>query len=113
MKGITVAGKSLPCASPQATTVTVQMFDFGFLLSKTTVPCGTVTFNITNTGQAAHTFDVEAIASNGAKAYQGGKTLLGNEMTTQVVTYTRTGTYQYKCDIHGDEFEMKGTLAVN
>lgn len=102
-----------PCTSPQATTLTVQLIDFGFLLSKTTVPCGTVTFNITNTGQAAHTFDIEAYASNGSKAFQGGKTLLGNESETHVITFTRTGTYTYKCDIHGDEFMMVGSLAVN
>ena len=101
-----------PCANPVATTVDVQAFDFGFSLSQSTIPCGTVTFNIVNAGQAAHTFDIEAIAPNGSKALQGGPIMLGGEKTTETINYMRTGTYQYRCDIHYADFLMGGSIAI-
>jgi len=101
-----------PCASPATTTVSVTIIDFGFNLSQTTIPCGTVTFNVTNSGQAAHTFDIEATTANGTKAFQGGTTLLGGEKKTQTVTFSRTGTFQYRCDIHYADFGMGGSVAV-
>jgi plastocyanin len=109
----TVKPADAPCASPAATSVKVQMVDFGFILSQTTIPCGTVTFNIQNTGQAAHTFDVQFTTASGIKGFFGAKTLLGGETDTEVVTYTRTGTFQYQCDIHGQEFPaMTGQIAI-
>jgi plastocyanin len=109
----TVAPADAPCASPSNTTVKVQIVDFGFILSQTTIPCGTVTFQIQNVGQAAHTFDVQATTSSGIKAFQGAKTLLGGESDTEVITYTRTGTFQYQCDIHGQDFPtMNGQIAI-
>ncbi|MBV8078849.1 MAG: cupredoxin domain-containing protein [Actinobacteria bacterium] len=108
----TVAPPDGPCANPVATTVKVQMIDFGFILSQTTFPCGTVTFQIQNAGQAAHTFDIQSTTPSGIKAFNGGKTLLGGETDTEVITFSRTGTFQYQCDIHGQEFSMNGQVAV-
>jgi plastocyanin len=109
----TVAPPDTPCASPANTAVKVQIVDFGFILSQTTIPCGTVTFNIQNTGQAAHTFDVQATTPAGIKGFQGGKTLLGGETDTEVISFTRTGTFQYQCDIHASEFPtMVGQIAI-
>ena len=109
----TVMPPDAPCATPANTSVKVQIVDFGFILSQTTIPCGTVTFNIQNTGQAAHTFDVQFTTASGIKGFFGGKTLLGGETDTEVITYTRTGTFQYQCDIHGQEFPtMDGQVAI-
>src|SRR4051812_46006792 len=38
------------CARPQATTVDVNLFEYAIAISANTVPCGTVTFNVRNTG---------------------------------------------------------------
>jgi len=109
----TVTPADAPCANPVSTTVTVQIVDFGFILSQTTIPCGTVTYNIQNTGQAAHTFDVQATTPSGIKAFQGARTLLGGETDTEVIQYTRSGTFLYQCDIHGQDFPtMDGQIAV-
>ena len=101
-----------PCASPQATTVKVAIFDFGFTLSQTTVPCGTVTFQITNTGAIFHNFDVQAPTASGIAAFAGGKILAGTESDTEVVTYARAGTYAYQCDLHWIQGQMIGVLTV-
>ena len=41
----TTTSTAATCANPVATTVTVSEFEYGFTLSQTTVPCGTVTFD--------------------------------------------------------------------
>jgi plastocyanin len=107
----TVAPADALCANPANTTVTVTLFDFSFSLSQRTIPCGMVTFNVTNTGPSAHIFDVEYTAPNGSHAFYGGKELLGNEKTTETITFTRTGTFQYRCDLHYD-LGMTGSIAI-
>ena len=50
-KPVTVVVKNpANCPNPRATTVTVAIVDNAFRLSQTTVPCGIVTFKITNEG---------------------------------------------------------------
>jgi plastocyanin len=88
------------------------MFEFGFTVSPSTVPCGTITFDIDNTGLAAHTFDVQSPQPSGIAAFNGGKTLLAGEQQTQTLSYTKTGTYQYQCDTHFAEFQMGGSIKV-
>jgi uncharacterized cupredoxin-like copper-binding protein len=82
------------CASPKSTTVTVNEFDFGFTLSTSTVPCGSVTFVQTNTGQAQHNFDINAIAA----AAGDGAYINPGQNTTMTVQMT-PGTYSYECDV--------------
>jgi plastocyanin len=101
-----------PCASPSGSTIKVQIFDFGFMLSQTTVPCGTVTFQITNTGAIQHTFDVQSTQPNGVAAFNGGKILSGGESETQTITFTKSGAFQYQCDQHWIQGQMVGTLSV-
>jgi plastocyanin len=100
-----------PCASPASSTVNVRMFDFGFTLTPTTVPCGSVTFVLVNSGQVAHNFDVET-PTNGRAAFNGGTTLLGGESGSQALTYSITGTFRYQCDLHVSQGQMVGTLTV-
>ena len=90
----------------------MTIFDFGFTLSQTTVPCGSVTFLVTNTGAVTHNFDVEVPAQNGVAAFGGGLNLLGGESQTQTVSYTRTGTFRYQCDLHWIQGQMIGSLTV-
>jgi plastocyanin len=106
------AQESTPCASPASTTVSVKMYEFGFIVSPSTVPCGTVRFDVTNTGMIAHTFDVQTTTASGVVAFGGGRTLLPNESTTSTATYTKTGVYQYQCDTHIAEYQMGGSIKV-
>ena len=103
---------SEPCASPSSTTVNVAIFDFGFTLSRTTVPCGQVTFQVVNTGQVFHSFDVEVPVANGRQGFLGSQNLLGGESETQTASYTRTGLYRYQCDLHWIQGQMIGVLTV-
>jgi plastocyanin len=100
------------CASPAGTTISVRMFDFGFTLSQTTVPCGNVTFVVTNTGQVTHNFDVESTGSNGKPVFNGGTTLLGGETATQAISFGTSGTFRYQCDLHFAQGQMVGVLTV-
>jgi plastocyanin len=99
------------CANPTASTVKVAIFDFGFTLSQSSVPCGSVTFQITNTGAIQHNFDVQ-IPFNGIAAFSGGLNLLGGESATETLSYTKTGPYAYQCDLHWVQGQMLGTLTV-
>jgi plastocyanin len=76
------------------------------------VPCGTVTFQIVNTGAILHNFDVQSPTASGIAALNGGINLVGGESQTQTVNYTRSGTYQYQCDLHWIQGQMIGTLTV-
>jgi len=54
------------CAqTARATTVNVGMIDFAFNMSTTNIPCGNVTFNTTNTGEAPHNFTVLGVGAAG------------------------------------------------
>jgi plastocyanin len=100
-----------PCANPTATTVKVAIFDFGFTLSQNTVPCGSVTFQITNTGAIQHNVDFQ-IPFNGVIGWAGGLGLLGGESQNETLNYTLTGPYTYQCDLHWIQGQMIGTLTV-
>jgi plastocyanin len=100
-----------PCASPTATTVKVSIFDFGFTLSQSTVPCGAVTFQITNTGAIQHNIDFQIPFGNGV-GWSGGLGLLGGESQSETLNYTQTGPYTYQCDLHWIQGQMIGTLTV-
>jgi plastocyanin len=102
----------VPCASPAGSTINVRIFDFGFTLSQTTVPCGSVTFVIINTGQVTHNFDVESPGTNGKPVFNGGLTLLGGETASQTINFSTTGSFRYQCDLHWTQGQMVGMLTV-
>jgi uncharacterized cupredoxin-like copper-binding protein len=98
-------GAAATCSNPTATTVTAEEFDFGFKLSQTTVPCGPVTFNQTNTGGTAHDFAINGVNPAGAVINTG-------QNTTNTWTLA-PGTYGYICDIPThQQLGMAGTLTV-
>jgi plastocyanin len=97
-----------PVASPdataqQATTVTVTMTEFKFVLSKRTVPRGTVTLKLVNKGALPHDFKI-----SGKKS----KMIPGKKSGVLTVTLTR-GSKPYLCTVPGHAAAgMKGTLRV-
>ncbi len=106
-----VALATLVAAAPVAarpsaaatTTVTVTMKEFKFVLSKTSVPHGVVTFKLVNKGKLPH--DIK-IAGKTSKLIKPGKT------GTFVVTLKK-GKFVYNCPISGHTAAgMKGTLKV-
>ena len=98
------------CANPQNTTITVSEFEYGFTLSQTTAPCGTITFQMTNTGSIVHDF----ILYGAQPATSGlGPTLNPGASATMQTVLTKAGSYQYICDVpHHAELGMSGTFTV-
>jgi uncharacterized cupredoxin-like copper-binding protein len=77
---------------------------FEFVLSKKTVPKGTVVFTLVNRGQIAHDF---AITGKKSKLIQPGKSGLLK------VVFRKAGRYPYKCTVPGHaEAGMKGVIKV-
>jgi len=93
-------------AAAQTTHVSVSMFEMGFKLSKTTVPHGTVVFEVRNDGKLPHDF---SFGSRG-----GGTPLLGpGQSATLKVTFAKPGKYSYICTVEGhQESGMIGVLTV-
>ncbi len=95
-----------PCTSPQATTVAVTAYEYGFTISQSFVPCGPVTFVVTDSGNLQHNFNVFGLFSS-----RGG--LIGPGETTSATQNFLPGAYQYYCDFTGHiAFGMVGTIVV-
>jgi uncharacterized cupredoxin-like copper-binding protein len=91
-------------ASSKAVTVRVTARDFKFILSRSSVPTGTVIFKVTNTGKAGHNFKI------------GGKTtplLAHGKSATLKVVFKKKGRFAYLCTVPGHAtLGMKGKLGV-
>src|SRR5436309_3051964 len=73
-------------------TVTAGMpTENAFTVSRAVAAVGTVDFVVVNRGELPHAFSI------------GGK---------QTVTYTRSGTFRYQCDLHWIQGQMIGTITV-
>ena len=107
-----VAGVGVAAAEPARTHATthVQVIMghpgvFEFVLSKKSVPKGTVVFELINKGQIAHDFSIDGKTS---KLYQPGK------KGSLTVVFHKAGRYPYKCTVPGHaEAGMKGSLTVH
>jgi nitrite reductase (NO-forming) len=105
----TTTAPAAVCTNPVATTVTVSEFEFGFTLSETTVPCGTVTFVMTNNGTVTHNF----VLSGAVPATSGVGPTINPKQTVSMATTVVPGSFDYLCSIPGHaESGMKGTLTV-
>ena len=94
------------CANPQASTVNVTAFEFGFTISQSSVPCGLVTWVITDTGNLQHNFNVFGLFSSRGGFISPGETISATQNFLP-------GTYQYYCDFTGHiAFGMVGTIVV-
>ena len=90
--------------SAKATTVTVKMKEFKFILSRTSVPHGKVTFLVKNIGKINHDFKI-----NGKKT----ASIAPGKSAKLVVTFAKKGRYPYLCVIGQHyKFGMKGVLKV-
>jgi uncharacterized cupredoxin-like copper-binding protein len=97
-----------PCPSPKTTNVDVTMFDYGFTLSVNTVPCGTVVFNLTNTGTDVHDFNIARFG--GLKVTSE---MLGPGTGGTLKVSLDPGTHVYQCDIANHAaLGQTGTLKV-
>jgi plastocyanin len=99
---VTASVAARPTAAT-ATTVNVTMKEFKFVLSKTRVPHGKVTFKLVNKGKLPHDFK---IAGKRSKLIAKGK--------TGMLTVTLSaGKKPYICTVAGHaKLGMKGTLRV-
>jgi uncharacterized cupredoxin-like copper-binding protein len=97
-----------PCNSPQPSTVNVVEFEWGFTVSPTTVPCGPITFNQSNTGTTAHDFVLENMVGGAGQ----GSVISPGQTTTMTVTLT-PAVWNYNCDIPTHKsLGMFGSLTV-
>lgn len=103
-----------PCTNPVASTVSVQVLEGPAKLSLTSVPCGTVTFVVTNVGRVAHSFwianpDVSTTAAGGQ-----GPTVRPGQTTTMTVQFTTKGTAVHYCNEseHDELYDESGNLSV-
>lgn len=86
-----------------ATTVTVTMKEFRFILSKKTVPHGTVTFKLVNKGKLKHDFKISGKKSKLISPGKSGK----------LIVTLKKGKLAYICTVAGHAAAgMKGKLTV-
>ena len=86
-----------------ASTVTVTMKEFKFVLSKKTVPHGTVTFKLVNKGKLKHDFKISGKKSKLISPGKSGKLILT----------LKKGKLSYLCTVPGHAAAgMKGKLTV-
>jgi plastocyanin len=86
------------------TTVQVNMVDYQFQLSQSTIPSGKVTFVIKNSGNDVHNFDLNGVKSG---------TILSPGQTETWTVSLAPGQYLYTCDVpfHVDR-GMTGTIQI-
>lgn len=98
------SGLARPSGQAATTKVTVAASEFKFVLSRKSVPVGTVVFTVRNKGKVAHDFKI-----NGKKTpliKPGGSAKL-------VVAFKKKGSYAYLCTVPGHAAAgMKGKLKV-
>jgi uncharacterized cupredoxin-like copper-binding protein len=99
----TTASRTTTVAGP-STTVTVNMDEYHFALSQSTVPQGNVTFVVKNVGQETHNFDLQG-------KHIGGFLDPGQSERWTVNLPART--YDYVCDVpYHAASGMEGDLMV-
>jgi uncharacterized cupredoxin-like copper-binding protein len=86
----TTAATTTAAVGNAQTTVTVDMFEYRFDLSQSTIPSGQITFVTPNKGQQVHNFDIAGV--------KVGKLLSPGQSETWTVALP-PGTYSYQCDV--------------
>jgi plastocyanin len=108
----TTPAASSACSQPVATTVTVTIVPPKFNFSRTAIPCGTVTFVVTNTGQLTHSLQITA--PEGAPMIPTNPPIQPGQTQTFTVNMTAKGIYPWQCgerEDNSDDGEY-GNLAV-
>ncbi|SDX83807.1 Uncharacterized copper-binding protein, cupredoxin-like subfamily [Modestobacter sp. DSM 44400] len=112
--GSSTAGDTSPATSSSSsdatgTTVTAEEADFSITLSESTLPAGTYTFEVTNTGDATHSLTIEGPGGIDMTS----DTVQGGESTTMTVTL-QPGEYEVYCPIGNHRaMGMDTTLTVS
>jgi plastocyanin len=105
LSGPAMASHETAAVAPQ--TITVKALDFRFVVSKLTIPVGTVvTFKYTNAGQVVHDFDLTT---------QKRKTpLLASKKTSVLkVTFSKKGRFKFICSVpRHAQLGMQGYITV-
>jgi hypothetical protein len=101
-----------PCTKPVASTVSVEMREAPMTFSRTTVPCGTVTFTVTNAGTVGHRFDL--FQTNPPRTLLHGALLEPGKTATVSVPLLVKGQVNYLCGEaeHGEEYGEIGYVTV-
>jgi uncharacterized cupredoxin-like copper-binding protein len=90
--------------------------EFKFVLSKSSVPHGTVKFTFTNTGNLPHDFKLCSSNKGGTANSCAGKVtpmVTPGKSATLTVKLTKTGKYEYLCTVTGHAAAgMKGLVTV-
>jgi uncharacterized cupredoxin-like copper-binding protein len=116
MKGTFGVGVAAPVTQPTTTaapttfpgpggTVQVNMFEYGYTFTPTTIPSGNVTFVVANTGNIVHNLDIQGITGGAGPFAQPGQTV---QMTVNLQAGHQ---YLFVCDVpfHA-EAGMQGTF---
>jgi hypothetical protein len=106
--GSTTTSAAQPCTNPSTTTVTVTITDKyvpdGWSFSQVTIPCGTVTFVLTNTGKIQHGLSLMDPTGQILPPNPG----VGPSQTLNITVNLRyRGTYEWS-DITADAFGEDG-----
>jgi uncharacterized cupredoxin-like copper-binding protein len=79
------------------------MFDFGFTVTPSSAPCGTLVITERNTGNVEHNFDIKG---------QAGAIIQPGQSSTFRANLT-PGSASYICDVPGhDGLGMVGTMTI-
>lgn len=102
-----VAATTTTAAPLQTTTIQVHMTEFRFALSQTTVPAGTVIFQLVNDGEAPHDLRLTGVTGGGSQLLAPGQS------GTLTIALPKPGAYQFTCTLPGHAAAgMTGTLTV-
>jgi uncharacterized cupredoxin-like copper-binding protein len=102
-----------PCTNPASSTITVKMAEAPEVLSQMTVPCGKVTFALTNAGTVVHSFVL--FQSNPPRTLARSPQLQPGQTANLVVQFTQKGQVQYLCaeTEHAEDYGENGYLTVD
>jgi hypothetical protein len=100
------------CSNPTDSTVSVQLAERPITLSQSTVPCGSVTFTVTNVGTIVHSF--ELVQQNPPRTLAMAPRLQPGQTASLVVQFTQRGQVQYFCPEteHTDTYGEFGVLTI-
>ena len=71
----------------------MNIFEWAFSVSPSSVPCGSITFVQTNTGQIVHNFDISGLAGP----------MLNPGQSASMQATLGPGSYHYQCDVGGHD----------
>jgi hypothetical protein len=108
-----------PCTNPVATTVSLQMAQYngGITVSQTTIPCGTVTFVVTDTGTLTDSLqiftEVPSIAASTPELPPGRTATLTIHFPQKGIVYYQSGDFPPAEPEYGGDTNEGGHLSLD